>query len=472
MKLLNLFAKLRNSLMLHGFLTYINEQKLFEPTDKILLTVSGGKDSMTMLNLFCEAKYTNFAVAHCNFQLRGEDSNQDQKFIENLCQEKEIAFYTNTFETKKFAKKNKISIEMAARKLRYEWFEALRTTLDFKYIATAHHLNDSIETVLLNLTKGTGITGLRGILAKKEHIIRPLLFVSRQEIDVYVSEKKIVWREDSSNASNDYQRNLIRNQVVPLLKKINPNFDETFGRNLERFQALEEDFRKNLSHFKTTVMREENGFFYLKISNIKYWQSANYFLEELLKDFGFNYFQSKEIFQSLDGISGKMFHSATHTLLKDREELVLSKTPLQPFPNWEELKSNQVFHENLLNKIFPIKIVSEDSYLLFSILDISELDTNFRKNSTILYVDFDKISFPLTFRTWQEGDWFIPFGMKGKKKISDFLIDKKIPLNLKKNILLLTSNNNIIWVVNHRADDRYKITDATKKVLKVEIISK
>lgn len=447
--------------MLHAFLTYINEQKLFEPSEKVLLTVSGGKDSVAMLDLFCGAKLC-FAVAHCNFQLRGIDSENDKLFVERLCQEKNIEFHTKTFDTKAYAKKNKISIEMAARTLRYEWFESLRKELNFDYIATAHHLNDSIETVLLNLTKGTGISGLKGVSAKKGHIIRPLLFASRKEIDVYVTEKNLSWQEDKSNASNDYQRNLIRNQVVPLLKKINPNLDETFARNLERFQSLEADFRKNLSHFKATVMREENGVFFLKIANVKYWQSANYYLEELLKEFGFNYFQSREIFNSLDGLSGKVFHAEKFTLLKDREELVISPSSSSEKSFFLSISLDEI------NKLQPFPFL--DKKLKVTVLNMEEIDSKFERNNTILFADFDKIMFPITLRQWQEGDWFIPLGMKGKKKISDFLIDKKIPLNLKKNTFLLTSQDAIMWVAGQRADDRFKLTDTTKKILKVEII--
>lgn len=447
--------------MLHAFLTYINEQKLFEPSEKVLLTVSGGKDSVAMLDLFCGAKLS-FAVAHCNFQLRGKDSDDDQIFVENLCKENNVVFHTKTFDTKAYAKKNKISIEMAARTLRYEWFESLRQELNFDYIATAHHLNDSIETVLLNLTKGTGISGLKGISAKKEHIIRPMLFASRQEIDAYVADKSLSWREDSSNASNDYQRNLIRNQVVPLLKKINPNLDETFARNLERFQSLEADFRKNLSHFRTTVMREENGVFFLKIATIKYWQSANYYLEELLKEFGFNYFQSKEIFNSLDGLSGKVFHAENFTLLKDREELVIST----PYPSEKSISLSINLEE--INKRQPFDFL--DKKLKIMALNIEEIDSKFERNNAILFADFDKITFPITLRQWQEGDWFIPLGMKGKKKVSDFLIDKKVSLNLKKSTFLLTSQASVVWVVGQRADDRFKLTDSTKKILKIEII--
>jgi len=289
-----------------------------------------------------------------------------------------------------------------------------------------------------------------------------MLFASRKEIDDYVTKRNLSWQEDSSNASNDYQRNLIRNQVVPLLKKINPNLDETFARNLQRFHSLEADFRKNLSHFKTTVIREENGIFFLKIVNIKHWQSANYYLEELLKEFGFNYFQSKEIFNSLDGLSGKMFYSENFTLLKDREDLIISPTSasektISMSISLDEIKKGQTF-------------VYLDNKLRFSVLNIEEIETNFERNNAILFADFDKITFPITLRQWQEGDWFIPFGMKGKKKISDFMIDKKISLYLKKSTFLLTSIDATIWIINHRADNRFKLTESTKKVLKVEVV--
>ncbi|WP_435353849.1 tRNA lysidine(34) synthetase TilS [Emticicia sp. SJ17W-69] len=459
--------------MLHAFLTYINEQKLFEPTDKILLTVSGGKDSITLFNLFCRANRSDgrfqFAVAHCNFQLRGEDSVGDEKFIEDLCKKQGITFHTTKFETKQFVKKNKVSTQMAARTLRYAWFEQIRQEFNYTYIATAHHLNDSIETVLLNLTKGTGISGLRGILPKNGFIIRPLLFASREQIDSYLAENQLVWREDSSNASDDYQRNLLRHQVVPILKKINPNFDETFARNLERMQAVEADFRRNLNAFKTDVLREENGVFFLSISQIKTYQSAAYFLEELLKDFGFNYFQSKEIYHSLDGLSGKIFHSSTHTILKDREELIITDTtsPPQPSPIGREQEQKLPIAGGW-EGIYTVKF--EGKNLKFSLIDMADFDANFTKNSMVLFVDYEKIVFPLMLRKWQEGDWFIPFGMKGKKKISDFLIDKKISMNLKKNIFLLTSEDKICWVVGYRADDRFRITTNTKRVLKIEII--
>ncbi len=443
--------------MLQLFLTYINEQSLFLPTDKIVLAVSGGKDSVVLLDLFQEAKF-NFTVAHCNFQLRGEESDQDAEFVKQLCASHGIPFRATTFETKDFAKTNKLSIEMAARQLRYKWFEQLRQELDYQYIASAHHLNDSIETILLNLTKGTGIAGLRGILPKKEYTVRPLLFASRTDIENYVTEKQLEWREDSSNASNDYQRNLLRNEVIPLLKKINPNLEHTFARNIERLQAIESDFQKNLSHFNESVCKEENGALCLKISTIQDWQSAAYLLEETLKEFGFNYFQSKEIYHSLNKISGKTFYSTTHTLIKDREYLII--TPK------EEKSFAEVFIEKDIQNI--------EYYDLF--LHISQATKedwqaylHTERKSNILWVDAAKLKYPLSIRPWQEGDWFIPLGMKGKKKISDFLVDKKVPLHLKKTTFVLCSGNEIVWIIGQRTDERFKVNDGSKEVVRVEV---
>jgi tRNA(Ile)-lysidine synthase len=443
--------------MLQSFLTYINEQSLFKPADKIVLAVSGGKDSIVLLDLFREAKF-NFTVAHCNFQLRGDESDQDAKFVKQLCESHGIPFRVTAFDTKTFAKTRKLSIEMAARQLRYEWFEQLRQELDYQYIATAHHLNDSIETILLNLTKGTGIAGLRGILPKKAYIIRPLLFASRTEIENYVAERQLAWREDSSNASNDYQRNLLRNEVVPLLKKINPNLEHTFARNIERLQAIENDFQTNLAYFKKAVCKEANGALCLKISTIQGWQSAAYLLEETLKEFGFNYFQSKEIYHSLNKTSGKSFHSSTHTLIKDREYLII--TPK------EEKSFEEVFIEE--------GIYNVEYYDLF--LHISQATKedwqaylNTERKSNILWVDAGKLKYPLSIRPWQEGDWFIPLGMKGKKKISDFLVDTKVSLHLKKTTFLLCSGYDIVWVIGQRTDERFKVSEGTREVLRVEV---
>ncbi|PLK43383.1 tRNA lysidine(34) synthetase TilS [Emticicia sp. TH156] len=443
--------------MLHAFLTYINSQSLFEPTDKVLLAVSGGKDSVVLFDLFLEAKF-NFAVAHCNFRLRGEDSDKDASFVKQLCKQKNVPYYTVAFDTRAFAKTNKLSIEMAARQLRYEWFEQIRLQTGSQYIATAHHLNDSIETILLNLTKGTGIAGLRGIQAKKQCLIRPLLFASRADIEQYVSGKDLKWREDSSNASNDYQRNLLRNEVVPLLKQINPNLEQTFARNIERLQALEGIFLGSLNAFRKAIISIQGASTLLNISAIQTQQSAAYLLEELLKEFGFNYFQSKEIYLALGKPSGKTFYSDTHTLVKDRKYLIINP------------KENKDFEEVLIEEDTPI-INYHGRHLKISKATIEDWRAYLAsdKSPDELWVDADKLTFPLSIRPWQEGDRFIPLGMKGQKKVSDFLVDKKVSLPQKKTTLVLTSGSQIVWLVGHRPDDRFKITPATQSFLKIEI---
>ncbi|UTA68883.1 tRNA lysidine(34) synthetase TilS [Emticicia sp. 21SJ11W-3] len=443
--------------MLHAFLTYINSQSLFEPTDKVLLAVSGGKDSVLLFDLFLEAKF-NFAVAHCNFRLRGEDSDKDALFVQQLCEQKSVPFYTVAFDTRAFAKANKLSIEMAARQMRYEWFEQIRLQTGSQYIATAHHLNDSIETILLNLTKGTGIAGLRGIQAKKQYLIRPLLFASRADIEQYISGKDLKWREDSSNGSNDYQRNLLRNEVVPLLKQINPNLEQTFARNIERLQALEGIFLGSLDAFRKAVLSTQGDSILLNISAIQTQQSAAYLLEELLKEFGFNYFQSKEIYQALDKPSGKIFYSDTHTLVKDRVHLIITANITTDFEEVQIQKDASVIEYHGWQ--FRISKVTAEEWRAYLVSE---------KSPDVLWLDADKLAFPLSIRRWQDGDRFIPLGMKGQKKVSDFLVDKKVPLPQKKTTLVLTSGSLIVWLVGHRPDDRFKITPATQSFLKIEI---
>lgn len=456
-------------MLLEKFKTYA--QTLFEPNEKILLTISGGKDSVVMFDLFLKAGY-KFGVAHCNFQLRGDDSIGDEEFVKQLAHNQGIDFHSIRFTTKEFAHQKAISTQMAARELRYEWFEKIRIEFGYDSIATAHHLNDNIETILLNLTKGTGVAGLRGIQAKNGSIIRPLLFATRTEIDDYISANNLSWREDSSNASTDYQRNLLRHEVIPILKRINPNLEETFSRNIDRFQDLEMAFQKNLNYFKTTVLRKEGDTVFIKIPNLKYWQSVTYLLEETLKEYGFNYQQVKDIEHSLHGHSGKQFFSPTHILVKDREDLVISQRTEDDFE--EVIIHHPKSFSSEERDFSKIPTPSGEGWATvategFYILEIALPSNRYPSEIEPQRFDFDKIKFPLTLSRWQQGNWFIPLGMKGKKKISDYLIDRKIPLHLKKVIFTLTSGDSIIWVVGHRIDDRFKITPSTKRVLEIRI---
>ncbi len=445
--------------MLPAFLTYINEQKLFSEKDTILLAVSGGLDSMVLLNLFAQTQH-RFSVAHCNFQLRGPESEKDEKFVQDWCEKHSIQCFSTRFDTKNIAHSQQISIEMAARNLRYEWFGRLRKEYGFDYVATAHHLNDSIETILLNLTKGTGISGIRGILPKNKQIIRPLLFASRENILDYAIKENLAWREDSSNQSNDYQRNLLRNKVIPLLKQINPNLEKTFERNIERLLGLEMDFFAHLNQFRLDAIQENNGRIYIHIQKINDLSAPQYYLEEILKEFGFNFQQAKAITKSLESISGKIFYSEKYRLLKDRDFLIIS-----PIVGSSEASEQEIVLNHLeSSQTIPLK----QGTLRFEIYRNNGSSPILKQsNPNMALLDLDKIHFPITIRKWQKGDFFIPLGMKGTKKISDYLVDKKISRDEKEQILVFCSGNKIAWLINQRIDERFKLQENSQNILRI-----
>ena len=443
--------------MLDQFLSFINKHNLVQPSQKMLLAVSGGMDSVVMCDLFSKAKI-NFVIAHCNFGLRGEESNEDEMFVKKLSIKYKVPFAVTTFQTADFAETEKISTQMAARILRYEWFEKIRHEQNCDYIATAHHQNDVLETVLLNLTKGTGIAGLHGIRLKNGRIIRPLLFAEKEIIFDYVVENQIIWREDSSNESNKYQRNLIRNEVVPLLKQINPNLENTIQHTVERIAAVEDIFEQEIEMLRKQITWSDSQAVFVNYKAIQTLSQPVIKLSELLKPYHFTYQQSQNIFEAFDKESGKIFLSPTHTLVKDRTELVITQKNLQSFVS-------QV-------------ITADDEALVFDNLRLI-IGKSFERMEDfitppakkIACLDADKVRFPLQLRKWKEGDWFCPLGMNKKKLISDFLIDKKVPLNLKKEIFLLTSNGSVVWVMGMRIDDRFKVTDKTEKVILLKIES-
>lgn len=441
--------------MLNEFLTFINKQNLIQPSQKVLLAVSGGMDSVVMCDLFSKAKL-DFAIAHCNFGLRAEESNEDEMFVKKLSIKYKVPFYVTTFQTADFAENEKISTQMAARILRYEWFEKIRVQHNFDYIATAHHQNDVLETVLLNLTKGTGIAGLHGIRVKNGHIIRPVLFAEKESFFDYVVENQIIWREDSSNESNKYQRNLIRNEVVPLLKQINPNLENTIQQTVERIAAVEDIFEQEMEMLRKQITWSDSQAIYVNYKAIQTLSQPVIKLAELLKPYNFSYQQSQDIFEAFDKESGKTFLTPTHILVKDRTELVITPKNLQAFTSKTIEKNNVVveFGDRMLN-----------------IGEFTEIEEGFVVPTAkkLACLDADKIRFPLQLRKWKEGDWFCPLGMNKKKLISDFLIDQKVPLNLKKEVYLLTSNGSIVWVIGFRIDDRFKVTEKTAKICLMEV---
>jgi tRNA(Ile)-lysidine synthase len=441
--------------MLKKFLSYITEKQLFNlETERVLLAVSGGMDSVVMSHLFYKAKI-NFAIAHINFGLRGEESDADEVFVKKLAKKYKVPFFFEIFETEAFAKQEKVSIQMAARILRYQWLDKLRLTEGFAYIATAHHLNDTLETVFFNITKGTGISGLHGIQPKNKHLIRPLLFADKEEIYSYIVDNQLAWREDSSNQSGKYQRNLIRNEVVPLLKTINPNLENTIAQTIERVTAVERIFEGEVVRLKAQVYREHQGTCFLNYERLREETEPLIKLHALLKDFHYSYNQVRDIWQVLDGEPGKRFESPTHLLVKDRSELVITPKLLQAYIS-ESLEADQ---KEFQNGVFHLKTEV-----------LAAADFKIPSSNTIASLDLDTLQFPLKIRKWKEGDWFCPLGMNKKKKLSDFMIDEKIPLNLKDRVWVVTSNGSIVWVIGHRIDNRFKLTDKTTQIYKLSIV--
>ncbi len=441
--------------MLDKFITYIREKALFGPAEKVLLAVSGGIDSVVLLHLFAEAGFS-FGVAHCNFGLRGEESDADEAFVKKLAKKYKASVYTEQFETAAFAEREKISVQMAARVLRYEWFNKLLQAEGYAYVATAHHLNDTVETVLLNLTRGTGIAGLHGILPKNGRTIRPMLFVDKESLYDYVVENQLVWREDSSNETNQYGRNLVRNEVVPLLKQLNPNLEETLAHTVERVGAVERIFAARVDALRQAALRTDGEVHYLSLPALRGEPEPAIELWELLKTYHFNYAQATDVAAALDAEPGKRFDSPTHTLVKDRDQLVITPKPLAPFQTGKLDAGQAAFaHEGFR-------------------LGAQTLPVAGYKISTspkVAALDLQTLKFPLRIRRWKEGDWFCPLGMTSKKKISDFLIDEKVPLNLKERVWVLLSGDSIAWIIGHRIDNRFKITDKTEQVYQLEVRS-
>jgi tRNA(Ile)-lysidine synthase len=439
--------------MLNKFLRNINEQQLCNRSEKILVAVSGGKDSVALLHLFSEANF-NIEVAHCNFGLRGIDSDEDQVFVEKLCEKLNVTFHSKKFETKLFSKKNKISTQMAARNLRYEWFAELMLKHKFVFLATAHHLNDAVETLFLNIVKGTGPTGLRSIPIKKNNIIRPLLFAKSSEIVEYLNLNHIVWQEDASNQTNDYERNKIRNSVIPLLKDINPGLEQTQLVNLNRFNALADIFNVVLKEFIDTATQTFNDKIEIRPLNWLLKPGFHLIIEEYLRPFGFNY-QQVQTLLSLE-TTGKELLTNTHKLVIGRDIWYLS-----------EIKQNQVFES--------LKIDSEGIYEINNqkwIFEVIKEMPNEKELKTkhIAFLNLSKISWPILIRGWQSKDKFQPFGMKGKKLVSDYLIDIKMEPDLKQKQLVLTQESEIIWLVNQRISDNFKLENKEFGILKINII--
>lgn len=443
--------------MLQDFQHYIKDNKLFDTkNDRVLLAVSGGVDSMVMLDLFIRSNY-NFAIAHCNFHLRGEESLRDEYFVRKFAQTNNIQIFVQDFDTYSYMEKEKKSLEMSARDLRYDWFNKIIKENNFTHLATAHHSDDSAETFVINLLRGTGIAGLHGILPKSGNIIRPLLFASRRNIKDYADKHSIQFVEDSTNKDNKFTRNKIRNEVIPILREISPNFDVIIKKNIERLRETEIVFRKVVDNVKANILQKEDDHIKISIEEILNLQPLHIFMYEILSEFGFNESNINSICETLkdNTSSGRKFFSDKYRLVRDRKYLFITSRKQEKNPT------------DYIIEDWQTSIKTPFALQLETLRDLNFI--RIPKTKSVAMLDYDLLKFPLQLRHWKKGDVFFPFGLHGKQKLSDFFTNQKYSIIDKEKQWLLCSGEDIVWVIGERIDDRFKITDKTKTIYKMEL---
>lgn len=430
------------------FQKYLNNHFSFLKEKKVLIAISGGLDSVVLTHL-CKAENLNISLAHCNFNLRDLESNEDETFVLNLAQTLNLEVFTQHFNTTSYAQENNLSIQMAARTLRYNWFQDLTERLNFDYILTAHHADDNLETFLINLTRGTGLSGLTGIPETNGNIVRPLLKFSRERIENFAKQENIKWREDSSNASTKYLRNKLRHEIIPKLKETNPKLLQNFDNTLEHLKDASSIIESSVnSVLKQAISSADNGEVVYEISELSKLKNKKAYLVEIFKPYGFTAFNDIEALLSAQ--SGKQIFSETHRLIKDRTQIILTGLPVQQD-----------------DKIFTITQDVKDITLQNGILFFDKVEEVKKAFNNEIFVDEETLTYPLTVRKWQDGDYFYPLGGNGKKKLSKYFKDEKLSLLDKEKCFLLCSANKVVWVINYRADERFKITENTKKILKI-----
>jgi tRNA(Ile)-lysidine synthase len=447
------------------YLDFIKSNKLFNQHVHLLIAVSGGIDSVSLCHL-CTDNGFRFSIAHCNFQLRGDESTRDENFVRELARQLNVPFYLERFNTKEYAKENKLSIQEAARELRYNWFDkivkgdvtAIESGAGDKplWIATAHNLDDNIETVLMNFCKGTGIKGLKGMDVKRGKLIRPMLFASRNQISSYVSAKHIEWVEDSSNAEEKYTRNYFRRQVIPVIENVYPNFRQQVAENISRFKEAGEMYDQSKEWHRQNLVQIKGEEMHIPILKLLKSVPLNTVVYEIIKEFGFSHGQVEEVIKLSAAKNGSYTSSSTHRIIRNRKWLIVA--PLKPVSE---------------PGLFVVEKAGDSIHtkdLKLSVKEADQASVKFDSECTV-FIDADELQFPLVFRRWKEGDYFYPLGMKKKKKLSRFFIDQKLSAIEKENVWVIESAKKIVWLAGYRVDDRFKIKPSTKKIISFSISS-
>jgi len=440
------------------FSRFIKEENLFNKKDRLLIAVSGGVDSVVLCHLCNMAGY-DFVIAHCNFQLRGAESDADEQFVRSLADRYGVNVFTRKFDTVAYATENKASIQVAARNLRYNWFgELLNEEGSGKpgYILTAHHANDNIETMLMNFFKGTGIGGLQGIMPKSgtgNRLVRPLLFAKKEELIEYAAENKLPFREDSSNSSDKYTRNYFRNKLIPSLQEVYPSVEDNLLDNINRFRNIGTLYRLSVKNLKKKLVITKGNEQHIPVLKLLKTPALHAIVYEIIQDYGFAPSQVTEVLALLESGSGKYICSHTHRILHNRGWLIITALT--------DGSSMHVLIEESDTSIF----FGKHQMLIKQMEKPGKIDSNIK----LALLDAGNIRFPLLVRKWKRGDYFYPLGMQKKKKLSKFFIDNKFSLVDKENAWVVEMDKKIIWVVGHRIDDRFKITSSTKQVLQLAV---
>lgn len=443
--------------LLQSFKDFIAKDNLFSSKDKLLVAVSGGMDSVVLCEL-CHQAGLPFVIAHCNFRLRGAESDRDEKFVRQLAGRYGRELLVRQFDTKQYAAEKKISIQVAARELRYDWFKEISglssmEPIPIARIVTAHHLDDNIETLLMNFFKGTGIAGLRGILPRQGNIVRPLLFAGKEELKRFALDNQLDWVEDSSNESDKYTRNYFRHQVIPLVEQLVPGALHNLADNTVRFREIEALYRQSVELYKKKLLEPKGNEIHIPVLKLKKSAPLPTIVYEIIKEFGFSPQQAGEVISLLDSGSGKYLRSATHRILKNRNWLIIS--PLQA-----------TLSGHIVIESTEAAVLYEGGELKLELL--SAVGRQLSADSAIAHLDAASIQFPLLLRKWRQGDYFYPLGLRKKKKLGRFFIDNKLSLNDKEKVWVIEMDKKIVWIVGLRIDDRFRITLQTRQILKIE----